>query len=37
MKRNHLCKERKTCDNYIYSTCEGCNLYCGFTPKAKVN
>ena len=26
MKFNHSCKHRQTCDNYIYSTCEGCNL-----------
>ncbi len=26
MKHNHNCKHRHVCENYLYSTCEGCNL-----------
>jgi len=26
MKYNHNCEHRQTCDNYLYSTCEGCSL-----------
>ena len=26
MKYNHCCEHTETCDNYLYSTCEGCNL-----------